>query len=213
MTGIAPQQPAVPYDVARYLATQQPVIAYPVQRTWVALENPTADELNQNVRDAVNWLLSPPRAVVYQSNSQDFQDGANTTQIAPLQLDTPTVDTDRIWTQDFPSRMYCNTPGLYRVRVETHFNYTATVGTYHTGIALNTNGHWPFTTNNKIAEDTRTGSGNSALGTSLGIRATVQLNIGDYVEFFAAQAGTGTDVSTYGGIFGCVASMRMLSQF
>lgn len=84
----------------------------PSPRTWVAGEVMTAANMNTHVRDAINYLLAPPRCEAYQSVSQNCTTGTVTT----LTFTSETVDTDGIHSTSVnTSRMTIVTPGRYKV--------------------------------------------------------------------------------------------------
>ena len=81
----------------------------PVQRTWVVGEFPTAAMLNANIRDAVNFLLNPPAALVY--------NGAIAIPTAPTvtyaTFASERYDTENIHDPATSSRLICRTAGIY----------------------------------------------------------------------------------------------------
>lgn len=166
----------------------------PVQRTWARLDTVSGDELNQNVRDATNFLLSPPRAHVTMLNQdqtiQPYSQTGGTLQI--LQFDTVEWDTDQMWDSSTPSRFYFNTPGLYKWRIYLHFGIPQTPGVFQAGIARLSGGLWPFNSTGpgllgpKLYEDTRQGVQTNLAGTTCYLEGFYNsASQDDYIEAFA----------------------------
>jgi hypothetical protein len=90
----------------------------PQQRSWNVGDVVTAAMLNQNVRDAVNFLLNPPAFLGIQSTLQSIPNGAWTgINIDTVQMDTYTGHNDAA----HPSRYYAQVPGVYRVSGQADF--------------------------------------------------------------------------------------------
>lgn len=182
---------------------------FPVQRSWSSSTVVGADEANQNIRDAIGFLLSPPRCIVYCANPQQFNSG-NPPQ--PYALDTVLVDTGNMWNSSFPSRIYMPLPGVFQVKATIHYPYTATANTsFQLGVALNSNGVWPTSGSpQRIVEDTRPATNNAAFGTSLSVRGAYPFVQGDYIEIFTEQT-TGSAFAPAGGQFASQVSVRWRS--
>lgn len=160
----------------------------PVQRTWAAGETPSEGELDLNIRDAINFLLSPPRVSLALGSPPDIQVGPPTVQVLPW--DTEYIDTDDMWDSSDPTKVHFNTPGLYVVRAYLRYPYIAPSGvTYQLGIGKNTGGQWSSlqTAPSRIAEDTRPASKDVNRSTSLWVSTTYPFQAGDYIEAFTAQ--------------------------
>lgn len=86
----------------------------PVPRTWVASENVTATIMNgtTGVKGALDFILSPPRCLVYQTATSSTTTGASTT----ITFDTETYDTDTMHSTSVNTgRITATTTGLYTV--------------------------------------------------------------------------------------------------
>jgi hypothetical protein len=79
----------------------------------------TAAELNDDVRDAINFLLQPPLCVVRDTDGQTISAGGS----AAVDFDTEDLDRDSGHsTSTDPSRYTGQTPGWYRVDGTLQFN-------------------------------------------------------------------------------------------
>ena len=181
----------------------------PVMRTWTDGEVVTAAEMNSNVRDPINFLISPPRCLLTTSAGATFSSNASPTVIT--QWDTPLVNTDGIWSSGNPQRMTANTPGLYEVQMYLHFPWVTVSGntSYQCGITLNAGGTWSGSA--ALVEATGLGSADQNLGTSVNCVVVQYLNKGDYLEFYEAQ-DSGSNSSPIAGPFGLLASVRWIAS-
>lgn len=160
-----------------------PVSKVPLQRTWTTGEVVADSHLDRDVRDAVNFLLAPPHAVVA-SLSSTFTVPSATSFNLITAWDTSVSDSDSMWSPSAPSRLTARTAGLYVIAAYVHFP-TPAAGSYGVGLALNNNGGaWGGST--RINDDLRPGT-TGPLGTSSTIVATQFLNVGDYVEAYVEQ--------------------------
>jgi hypothetical protein len=138
---------------------------------------------NTNVRDGMNFLLSPVRFKGYASSSQSLSTGTTAT---PLLLDSELVDSDGGHsTSTNTSRYTCQTAGLYFVSGSVCFA-TNSAGTRTLTIFVN--GAAVF------------GAGNQSMpsatnGASVFSSTVVQLAVGDYVELTAWQ-NSGSTLAT-----------------
>ena len=169
----------------------------------------TAAELNSNIRDSVNFLLAAPRVVAGRQTSTGWAAGG-TPSAFPMDLEV--VDSDTMFTPT-SARITCHTAGLFEVGFYIHWVYTSNASTFHCGVALNSAANWFINSgNNRLAEDTRTGSNNSALGTSVSIVTEVFLNVNDYVEFFVATTGAMPSPAINAGQFNSQATARWVAS-
>lgn len=154
----------------------------PSQRTWVAAETPTAAHFNTNVRDAVNFLLSPPRCRAFQGAAQTL----TTATLTAVTLDSEDTDTGPGGVADplhstavNTSRMTIVTPGRYRVIASSAF-------------ASNATGYRECTI--KRTGTTVAQSRHQAANGGVHIEQCVDEVLcvaGDYIEMFAAQSSGG----------------------
>jgi hypothetical protein len=184
---------------------------FPVQKTWYPNQTVSAGALNQNVRDAVNYLLAPPRCIIYASNpAQVAAQGTPSV----FSFDSYLTDTDNMWDPQNPTAITFNTPGVYQIRGYLHYPYISGNGVeFHIGFAVNASGLWPIIgAPNRLCEDTRQSSGVSAFGTSCWTGGLFQFNQGDYVQLFTAQTSSGA-LAPAGGQFGCQVTARWVSTY
>jgi hypothetical protein len=158
------------------------VTTVPVEITWVTGQIVSAAQLNANLRDAINFLLAPPMAVLRQTVSQSLPTGVWT----PVNLDSEDLDRDGGHsTVTNTSRYTSQTPSWYGVDLTGSFTNAAATGLR--GLAFRLNG---VTKSRK----------QQAAGTTFPILNTsgkIFLNVGDYLESVlyqdtAVSLGTGT---------------------
>jgi hypothetical protein len=175
-------------------------------RTWTTGEVVTDVMMNSNVQTPANFLLAPPRVVLTASGGLSVPSNAAPQLITTW--DTPVFDSDGMWTGG--SSLTCFTPGRYKITLYIHYPYTSSTGEYHVGINYNGSGTWG-SSGTKLAEDTRTGSVATALGTSAAITITQYLNAGDYVTFYTTQT-TGGTLTVPGNLFSIQAAARWIAS-
>lgn len=97
----------------------------PVPRTWVDDQDYfSAAVLNSEIRDTLNFLLAPPRAVLRRVNSQSIPNG--TTPTTPVDWDREDMDTANGFTLSTPSRYTAQYPGRYKLSVVIGWSPNAT---------------------------------------------------------------------------------------
>lgn len=97
----------------------------PTPRSWDPGDIGSAPYLNENVRDAFNFLTSPPIFVGQQLTAQSIPN--NTLPMAPLAFDLPVVDTYNAHSvANNPSRFVCPFFGIWLVYGFVCFNSNAT---------------------------------------------------------------------------------------
>ncbi|MFE5369258.1 hypothetical protein [Streptomyces mirabilis] len=188
-----------------------PVSKVPVPRTWTTGEVVTDTEMNTEVRNAVSFLLSPPRAVVTVLGAPFNVPTGNAT--GPITAwDTQISNSDTMWSPSKPSRLTANTPGRYQLTIYIHFQYSsaATTANFHVGLALNSNGA-AWSSANQLEEDARPGTTSGRLGTSCSLTFEQFLNTGDYVEAYAFH-NTGNTESIPNTQFSCQFSALWVSS-
>ena len=183
----------------------------PVQRTWVTGEIVTAAEMNSNIRDSVNFLLTTPRCILGLSTLTTVSDSTTPTSII---WDTLYVNTDNMSSPP-SNRMYAKTAGRFEFEFYVHYNaFTTTISTVMCGIQYNNSTAWGSGT--KLDEDVRqtTGANNGGIfGTSTSVRADTFMNAGDFVSFWTAQSGAGASLTISGGSpFNMSASGRWIAS-
>jgi hypothetical protein len=153
----------------------------PVFRTWVAGEIVTAAYMNTNIRDAGNFLVAVPIAVLRQTVAQSIPNSAFTA----LLLDTEDIDRDGGHsTVTNTSRYTSQTQGWYTSQISTNFAAN-TVG--QRTLVFRPNGGAATTYKNKV-QGTAVGSVGSGSFVS---SAHFFLNVGDYIEALCWQNSGG----------------------
>lgn len=173
----------------------------PSQQTFTAGSTLTAAQLNDDVRDAINFLLDPPSAYAYHSTTQTVSTGISSFTL--LAMDSESWDNDGIHsTSTNNSRMTIQTDGTYFCKGIVTFQ-------------ADTNN------NNRNARLTKNGSGGTVVGvtklrnanantTSMEVTSVLPLVAGDYIELWASQ-DTGGNLNTNGGQFVCSISVRWVA--
>lgn len=150
----------------------------PQQRTWNVGDTVTAAMLNQNIRDAVNFLLNPPVFLGTQTTLQSIPNGAWT----GINIDTVQMDTYTGHNQpSYPSRYYPQVPGVYRVSGQADF-----VGNNSSFRSIKVSVDGGAYTYGKVQLQALAG-----YDTGLSTSVDVYLNVGDFVEVAVYQFSGG----------------------
>lgn len=152
------------------------IYGYPVPDTWVADQNPTAAELNANVRDAQNFIANAPLTIVQRAATQSVTTSTQTT----ISWDTEIIDMQNLITVP-ATGLTIKSPGIYSIQINVSFA-AATGGSIRSCHIL-VNG-------NVIAShnDSPTLSGVTVLACS----QVTALNVGDIVTVNVFQDSGGT---------------------
>lgn len=168
----------------------------PNPKTYAVGETLTATTMNQEVRDAMNFLLNPPRANVYHSTTQSH---ATSGQYQIVQFDSEFYDSD---TMHDPvtnnSRITIKTAGLYLVMGQI---YWAGNTTGMRGVSIRGNGA------NALAYDFRASTNTLIQQVSL----ERYFDVNDYIELNAYQS-SGAALIINGGANGSFMSARWVSK-
>ena len=157
----------------------------PSQRTWVAGEVVTASELNANVRDAINFVITPPMAILRQTVAQTIAFNS----WASITFDTEDLDRDNGHsTVTNTSRYTCQTQGYYLCSGMVAFASNAT------GRRLT---HWTVngTALNASRSESQTITVTSATDAVNAVTRPIFMNVGDYLELQGWQ-DTGGNLNT-----------------
>lgn len=150
----------------------------PSEMTFVAGSVLTAAQMNSNVRDAVNFVIAPPLAVLRQVSPQSFGTGA----WVSVTFDTEDIDRDGGHSNSVnPTRYTAQTAGWYLTQGTCSWAANATGGRQ---ITFGTNGGAT-----KFAKQFQ--PGNAGFIGSATTDAISYLNVGDYIELFAYQSSGG----------------------
>lgn len=151
-------------------------MAVPVPRTWSVGDAITAARLN-DVRDALNFLLQPPRCRVYNSANISIPDATNT----GLTFDTERFDNDTMHsTVSSTGRITFTTAGIYEVGANVLFDSNAT-GVRELFIAL---GASVTIANMKV-------DASATEGVSLSVVTEYSFSAGQYIEAVVRQNSGG----------------------
>jgi hypothetical protein len=167
------------------------VATVPVEMTAVAGAVLTAAQWNSNVRDAVNFLLSPPTCELRQTVAQSIANGGSGTAV---NLDTEDIDNDG---------MHSTVTNTSRVTAQTAGRYQFGGGVVYAANATNRRICWWALNGTAVTGSEATTAGSAVAGGSTGPAArtkSVFLNVGDYVELVAFQDSGGvlnTAVATF----------------
>jgi hypothetical protein len=159
----------------------------PVPRTWVASENVTATIMNgtTGVKGALDFILSPPRCLVYQTATSSTTSGSTSV----ITFDTEQYDTDTMHSTSVNTgRITATTTGLYTVYGQVCMASNAT-----------------GTRTLSLVKNGATTLANARLHTVIATNAytdlevDVQMTAGDYVELNMLQTSGGA-LSTVAGL-------------
>jgi hypothetical protein len=172
------------------------VATVPSPKTWTALEDVTAAEMNLEVRDAINFLLSPPRVWAYRTALLTL----TTATLTVVPMTAEVLDTDGMHsTVTNTSRVTAVTAGQYMVLAGAQFAANAT-GYRHLQLRKNANGVAAGGTQlfESLVPAAPTGSHPVPP-----LVAFVDLAATDYVELFARQSSGGNLDINAGGQYDC----------
>lgn len=173
----------------------------PSEITWVAGQVVTPAQLNANLRDAVNFIITPPMAVLRQVSTQSL---ATSGQWAAITWDTEDLNRDAMHsTVTNPSRVTANTAGWYHLSTTLDFAAN-TAGQRAVGWRINGSGTSGPTAGKEQIQ--ALSSFDAALNTS----GDVFLNVGDYIEIVGYQSSGGA-LSTGNSDGGSRFSIRWVS--
>lgn len=154
----------------------------PNPRTWTVAELLTAAKMNLDVRDGLNFLLSPPLAILRKTASQAIPNGTHTA----ITFDTEDLDRDGGHsTVTNTSRYTSATAGYYQISGNVTF---AANGTGWRDIMFQKN-------NSSTTRQSRNGTPAIPSGTAdsaLNLSGTLFLAVSDYVEIMAYQTSGGS---------------------
>lgn len=169
----------------------------PTPRTWVNGDTPTGSMLNENLREAFEFLMNPPRVHVYNSTAL-FSDGTHTL----LTWDTEVYDTDGMHNGSNPSRLTAVTTGIYEItlHVEWEIVNEANGGNRYVMIQKNNSGGTTPDTSAEIGIDSAMIGNNESVGPQTNHLVIFHhLTAGDYIEALARATGDGGNVDTIPG--------------
>lgn len=154
----------------------------PNPRTWTVAELLTAAKMNTDVRDGLNFLLSPPLAILRKTTSQGVSNGTHTA----ITFDAEDFDRDGGHSNvTNPSRYTCQTAGYYDLSGNITF---AANGTGWRDIMFQKNGSSSTRQSRNGCPAIPGGTAESALN----LAGTMFLSVSDYVEIVAYQTSGGT---------------------
>jgi hypothetical protein len=159
------------------------VATIPVPRTWVPNEFVTDVIMNGStgIRDALNFLLSPPTVQVRRTTAQSIP---NTTATA-ISFDAEDSDNDGMHSAGSPTRLTCVTPGTYLVSGLIPYVANATGGRE---VRIVKNGVGVAVNGGRTLGPTPSGTIDSVI---LAPVIEVPLLVGDFLELTAVQTSGG----------------------
>jgi hypothetical protein len=178
------------------------VATVPSQSTVVVGGKITAAYGNDDIRDAINFLLDQPHAFPYQSTGVVIPTGTATETL--MTFDAESWDSDVMHDNvTNPSRVIAKTAGLYAVNFQVAFPANAT-GVRYAILRKNAAGASGAGTALAFARDqSASATGASYVSKSL----DVQMAANDYLEVFAIQT-SGGNLTSVTGISGTYCQMR-----
>lgn len=150
----------------------------PSPRTWAVGELLTAAKLNTDLRDGLNFLLTPPRALLHKSANQSI----NLTTWTAVTWDSEQYDSDGGHSDSTNNSRYTvQTAGWWEFHARIMFN-TAAGGDRGARFLKNGAGN-PFGEH---------ASGSSTSVNDAGTHGWALLSVGDYIETQAYQGASGS---------------------
>lgn len=156
-------------------------LAVPAPITWIVGNDVTASQLNSNVRDAVDYLIGPPIATVFQSVLQAMSATPNTP--SAVNFDSTAVDSYSGHSNSVnPSRYVGQQAGWYLVAGAVVFS-PSTSGTYRKCQVYKNGTAIPYATGQVPQVNSA-----SSFGTAVAVAPTIVFlnGTGDYVELWAS---------------------------
>ncbi len=177
----------------------------PSQSTASVGNKVTASLWNDDVRDAVNFLLNPPRLQVYHSVDRTATTG--TWLLAIFDSESWDSDTTMHSTSSNTSRLIAPVAGQYRVDALVYWTGNATGGR---GVNFTKNGAGTRSaTNSALSDGFATPQNNTNQLHAVSFEVTMAAN--DYLEMWVYQA-SGGNLNYIGGSGGTRVSMRWVSS-
>jgi hypothetical protein len=183
-------------------------VAVPTPKTWAASEFVDATELNTELRDVFNFLMTPPRVFAYHTAATALTDGAWTLVSLGAELYDPysTVGHDNATNN---SRVHARETGLYQVACQ--LRTTTLTGTIFQ-FQLRANSAGSSTGGTRIFLQSQNGAGGGE-ATAGGRTLDYPLNNGDYVELFIrVDTGGSPNASIDAGADATFLSLRWVTK-
>lgn len=165
----------------------------PVPMTWNAGHKPTADDMNREIRDALEFILNPPRALIYRST--DFSMTSSTEYT--VSLSSVLYDTDDITTT--ASRLTIKTAGAYLLVARYRATPAGTTGSGRISIYQN-GGAEPLVEGVDVFQSSYVRPQTSIL---------VELNANDYLQMKVYQNSGETKTFTGGSNWNHLLALRV----
>lgn len=166
----------------------------PDQATVAVAQRSTATLWNDDVRDAINFLLNPPAAHIY--NSANISCTTATQTLMTFNSESYDTDTDSPMhdTSSNNSRLYLNTTGLWTICAGLTFASNST-GRRSLRVEMNAGGTSGGGTLNREVINAAATSDTTMVTVTFDRRYTA----GDYIEMYALQA-SGGNLNANGGV-------------
>jgi hypothetical protein len=172
-------------------------MSVPVEMTAVAGAILTAVQWNSNVRDGINYIITPPLVIVRQNSAQTI---ANITWTA-ITWNTEIVNRDGMHSTSVnPTRFTINTPGFYHCKsilAWTQSSSNVRASKYATNGSTESRGA------------SSQAAGNLTVGQMLD--ATIYYNTGDYAEVYGYHSSGGSTTTATLSDFDSMMSLQWIS--
>ena len=180
-------------------------MAVPSPQTWPAGSFVDDADLNREVRDAIDFLLAPPRCYAYKSGNGALATGT----WDAINFDSEAYDSHNAHDPTTNnSRISAPEAGLYTIAAAVEFDANAT-GSRRVQIRKNANAtQTSGTLLRSVTVNAVAGAGNP---TTIQITFDAQLSAADYVELFAQQT-SGGPLNVLGTIAGLYMSIRWCAK-
>jgi hypothetical protein len=178
-------------------------MAVPSPVTWTAAMTVDEGDLNLEIRDSINFLLSPPRCSVYKSADGSLAD--NTWGV--IGFDTELYDPYSPGAHSgTSSRLIAAEDGLYSIHAKIRFGVVST-GSMDLDVRKNAAGSQAGGTRLEVTTIGATTSGDEYPALTF----DAQLNANDYIEIFGRQ-NSGSTKAVVSGIGNTVLQFRWVSK-
>ncbi len=181
-------------------------MAIPATLTASVGDKISAGNWNTYERDALNFLLSPPRCKVFNSTTYTI---ASSAVFTLLSWDSEVYDTDTMHsTVTNTSRLVATTAGLYSHTTSIFFAANATG---QRAIEVRKNAAGSNSGGTLIVQSNSGAAATGAASMSVSTTTDVQMTAGDYLEVFVYQSSGGS-LASIGGVEATFALMRWVAS-
>ena len=168
------------------------MVSLPAPRTWATNDEPTAQMLNIDLRDAYGVYWNVPRVRVYKATGQSLATSTRTV----LTWDTEVFDSDGMWSSGNNSRLTVVTAGIYEITAHIEWEIVNNADNGHRYIAImrSNSAGTTFGTANEMAFDHQIQKDSDASGSPQTNHLSIlkECTAGQYFEVLADHTANTT---------------------